>query len=58
MLDVVVPQHDEGPLEAREQYPEHPLPTWTRDKIARDRDEIGLALCDPVDRTLGGHLTA
>ena len=58
MLDVVVPQHDERPLEPREQQPEQRLPTWTRDEIARDRDEIGLALCDPVDRTLGGHLTA
>jgi hypothetical protein len=58
VLVVVVPQHDEGPLEAREQHPEQRFPTWTRDKIARDRNEIGLALCDPVDRTLDGHLTA
>jgi hypothetical protein len=58
VLDVVVPQHDEGPLEARKQHPEQRLPAWTRNKVARDRDEIGLALYDPVDRTLGGHVPA
>jgi hypothetical protein len=58
VLDVVVPQHDEGPIEPRKQHPKQWLPMWTRDKIARDRNQIGLALCDPVDRTFGGHLPA
>ena len=58
MLDVVVPQHDERPLEPRELLTQQRLAARARDEVARDRNEIGLALRDPVDRPLDGHLPA
>ena len=52
MLDVVVPEDDERPLEAPELFAQQRFATRARDKVTRDRDDIGLTLLHPVDRPL------
>ncbi len=58
MLDVVVPQDDERPVEPRQLFTQQRLAARARDEVARDRNEIGLAVRDPVDRSLDGSLPA
>ena len=58
MLHVVVAEDGVAGAELFEQLVQQRLTAWAGDEVAGDRNEIGLALCDPVDRTLGGYLPA
>ena len=54
MLDIVIAEDDERPIQTLDQLAERRLAAWARDEVPGDHDEVGAPRRHPADGALDG----